>query len=71
MEEGYTYLGTVLIDQRPADGSDTAAAVTAAATSWAAIGWSLAVGTLTVSPAVAESAMALRNSKNCVEQMMV
>src|SRR5207253_6300936 len=42
-----------------------------AATSLAAIGWRLAAGTCTVSPSVAESAVARMNSKNWVERTMV
>jgi hypothetical protein len=68
MRLGKPMAGGPAISMTSLTGSDTAAAFAAAATSWAVIGWSLAVGTLTVSPSVAESAMALRNSRNCLSE---
>jgi hypothetical protein len=42
-----------------------------AATSSAAMGWNRPGDSLTLLPSVLEAAMAPRNSRNCVERMMV
>jgi hypothetical protein len=51
-------------------GSPIVAWVTPVATSSAAIGWNAPVGRRTVLPSLAESAMALTNSKNWVARTM-
>jgi hypothetical protein len=59
------------ISTMPFRGGASATSATMAATSSDAMGWNSPGESLTTFPCALESAMARRNSRNCVERMIV